>query len=277
MDVDIKFTQLMTGLNCFYQHWFPHDPKALVVVVHGLGDHLGRYDTMISNFSNLGYACAIYDQRGHGRTSGRRGYAKNIEELVLDLEAFIGFTRSFLSPQLPLYLVASGVGTIVAIECIIRHAIAVDAFIGISPAIHPISHMPKWKKKLIRKSSKIISSMTVATGISNDMLTKDSDELELLNKDSLFHQRISVGLFAEIEKWCHLAMATCHRINIPTLMLVGSRDKVIDYRFTPQYVERISTADKQCITYEGMYHDLLHDIGKRHVMEDMFAWVSAHY
>lgn len=274
MDITIKYAKLPHGLVYFYQHWVPENPKALIIMVHGLGDHIGRYSELVNRLSGKGYACALFDGRGNGRSEGRRGHVDDFYDWVGDLTSFIEFSQGQVPHDTPTFLIGGSLGALICINYLITHPTPVSGFVCVSAAIRPTIRIPEWKKKLARHIVKVLPKFSVENGIAIDRLTRDLAEQDALARDSIFHRRVTLGAAQEIEKNLELVMAMPHRIHVPTLMLAGDADDICDPEGTRQFAQRLSSQDKELKIYPGMMHDLLHDVGRETVMDDIERWID---
>lgn len=274
MNISIKFARLPHGLVYFYQHWLPSEPDALVVIVHGLGDHIGRYQGFVSRLTQKNFACALYDQRGHGRSEGRRGHIERFEEWVGDLASFVQFSQMCVPADTPLFLVGASLGALVGVNYLLTHHIPLAGMVSISAAIRPTVEIPEWKKKIARRLAKFFPSISISNGVDFGDLTGDEAQLTQLKADTLFHRRLSISAGMEIEKNLELVMAMPHRIHIPMLMLAGREDRICDPEGTRQFASRLSSQDKECRIYPEMRHDLLHERGGDAVTDEIIKWIE---
>lgn len=274
MTIAIKYARLPHGLVYFYQHWMPERPRALIVFIHGLGDHIGRYGAFVSRMTGAGFACALYDQRGHGRSGGRRGHVERFIDWVNDLAGFIQFSQANLPPETPLFLVGTSLGAIVGINYILTHTSPVAGMVALSAAIAPTVDIPGWKQGVARRIARVLPFLAIDDGVRIDDLTRDEGERAALESDPLFHRRLTLGAAQEIERNLELVMAMPHRIHTPMLMLAGEEDRVCDPDGTRRFEMRLSSTDKGCHLYREMAHDLLHDLGREEVAADIESWIG---
>ena len=126
MNISIKYARLPNERVCFYQHWIPSDPRALIVFIHGLGDHIGRLSPFVSRMTKKGFACALYDQQGHGRSDGRRGHVESFSDWVNDLAGFVQFSQTTVPVETPLFLVGQSLGALIGINFLLTHTVPVE-------------------------------------------------------------------------------------------------------------------------------------------------------
>ncbi|MBN1283531.1 MAG: lysophospholipase [Proteobacteria bacterium] len=274
MDIAIKYTRLQNRLTHFYQHWMPADPLALVVYVHGLGDHIGRYSRLVTSLTSANLAVALYDQRGHGRSDGRRGHVEGFGNWVEDLAAFVQFSAERQRPEIPVFIVGQSLGALVAINYVLTHATRVAGLVTISAALHPTVTIPRWKRGLATRLKPIAPWMSIDSGVRIPDLTSVVPEVEALSSDPLFHTRLSISAGLEIERNVGLIGGMPHRIHEPLLMLAGTADRICDPQASSWFTARASSIDKGCKVYEGMRHDLLHDHGWEEALLDIRDWIA---
>jgi len=275
IDIAIKYGRSPAGRVYFYQHWIPDGPAALVVFVHGLGDHSGRYEAFINRMVSAGFAMAAYDQLGHGRSQGRRGHVRSFSDWVEDLGSFVNFSLAKVPRGTPLFLVGSGLGALVGVDYLLTHEQDVAGMVSISGAFLPIVRLPRWKSRLAERLRSVFPSLTIDSGIRREYLTGDADEFERLSQDGLFHERVSLGARHEIASRLRLLGGMPARIHEPMLVVAGTDDRLYDPGGSRWFAERLASADRQWKTYEGARHDLLHDVSREALLSDIAGWIHA--
>lgn len=270
----IKYTRFPNGIGCFYQHWIPARPKALVVFVHNLGDHICRYSELTSYFTKREYAVALYDQRGHGLSGGRRGHIRNFDEWVDDLAGFIGFSWGKVPDRTPLFILGVGTGALVGMKYLIDHAPHISGIVAVSTPFKWSAQMPPWKEKTIRRVSRIAPWFAIGSGIRPVDMTRDGAVLKEMESDVRLHQRVSLSATMELERNREIIADVPQRIHAPMLLLAGACDRICDPEASRRFVNFASSADKECRIYPDMYHDLLHDMGNMTVISDIEGWIS---
>jgi len=274
IEISIRYARLSGGLVYFYQHWIPIDPKALVVFVHGFGDHCARHDLFLKTLVNDGFACASYDQRGHGRSEGRRGHVDRFADWVEDLGSFINFSLSKVPDGTPLILVGYSMGALISVEYILTNAQPVAGMVSIAGAFAPVLRIPKWKRRIADRLKGFVPALSIDSGVRREDLTRDASELEALTRDGLFHSRVTLRTGHEIQSRLALLGAIPQRIYTPMLLVTGSADRVCDPEGTLWFAGRLASVDKHFKIYDGMYHDMLHDVGREEVIGDIAGWIK---
>ena len=273
IEISIKYAKLPHGLVYFYQQWIPEKPKALVVFLHGLGDHSGRYDLLVRRMASEGIACCTYDQRGHGRTQGKRGHVDSFSDWVEDLGSFVNFSLEKVPENTPLFIVGHSLGAIIGIDYLLTHARPIAGMVSISGAFAPVLRIPKWKSRMGAKLKNIMPGIAIENGIVREDLTRDFDQFEAIGSDRYFHSKLTLGAGREIASTLSLIGGVPHRIHLPMLFATGSADRVCNPEGSRWFADRLSSTDKTLKIYEGMYHDMLHDVGREEVLDDITEWI----
>lgn len=276
MDIAVKYARLPHGMVYHYQQWIPEEAIALVVFVHGLGDHVGRYGLLTRTLTTAGCACAMFDQRGHGRSEGRRGHVDRFMDWVDDLASFVQFSAAALPPATPLYVVGHSLGALIGINYLLTHAAPVSGLVAMSPAFAPTVQIPQWKRRLGTRVARLMPELSIDNGVRIDALTREAVEVEALKHDPLFHRRITLGAGCEIVKNLELVGGLPHRIHVPVLVLGGSADQVCDPAAMVHFAKGLPHPESAYHLYQGMYHDLLHDVGREQVAADLTGWIARH-
>ncbi len=276
IDIAIKYGRSPAGRVYFYQHWIPASPAALVVFIHGLGDHSGRYEAFINGMVSSGFAMAAYDQLGHGRSQGKRGHVGRFSDWVEDLGSFVNFSLAKVPRGTPLFLVGSGLGSLVGVDYLLTHEQDVAGMVSISGAFLPIVRLPRWKARVAERLRGVFPRLTIDSGIMRECMTGDADEYERLSRDVLFHDRISLCARHEIASRLQLLGGMPARIHEPMLIVAGTDDRLYDPGGSRWFAERLTSAERQWKAYEGARHDLLHDVCREAVLSDIAGWIHRH-
>jgi len=284
INASIKYFTSDDGLRLYYQHWIPESPKALLIYVHDFGDHIGRQGSLTKYFVERNYAVAMYDQRGHGKSGGRRGDARQFGEFICDLSNFIHFSRAAAKPQIPIFLIGAGVGGQFIINLLVPawHAVSwggshpgkIDGFITLSPSVEPVIKTPRWRQKLNEKLVRLFPALRVGTGINPYDVVRDANTAESFQNDPLAGQKISLRLQKQLIENTQLIMAMASRIQIPALMLHGKEDRITSPEGTKQFFLRLPSAAKRMHLYDECFHDLTNESHREQIFGDMEKWLE---
>jgi alpha-beta hydrolase superfamily lysophospholipase len=238
-----------------YGEWFaPTSPRALAIVVHGYAEHCGRYREVAHALVKSGIAAFTFDQRGHGRATGKRGYVERFTEYVDDLDAAFARARE-LGGELPRVLVAHSNGSLIALRALadpqrrpdVRAAAVASPFLALKLTV------PAVKKLAGRVMSRIYPSLALANALRVEDLTHDVEKQEERRRDTLCHSVATARWFTEAGAAQAYVYEHAASISVPTIWLVGGDDPIAD--------PARSRAVSQRLRAPSVFHDLA---GLRH-------------
>lgn len=272
MDATLSHFKTTDGLNLFCQWWVPDAPKAVLVVVHGLGDHSGRYGPFVKYFVEHGFAVAIYDQRGHGRSDGERGHAEQFQDFLQDLARFIQLSKERF-PKLPFFLVGHSFGGQVALNFVVRYAKGLRGVVLCSPNVMLKLPIPNWKKKVADWAKTAVGRMRLSHSIDATMLSHDPEVIAAYTADPLVFSHVTARLGALIMHNLDIIMALAARIHLPALFIQAGDDAICNPEGTRSFFQRVPIAKKQLKVYDGMFHELFNETGRDAVFHDVETWL----
>ncbi len=261
------------GIKLFCTSWNPDDqPKAVLFIVHGLGEHTGRYEEMAEIFTQKQLAVFGYDHRGHGRSGGKRGHASSIDQLLEDLELALMKCRS-LHIGIPLFLYGHSMGGQVAATYLnsvkskeISGAIISSAWFGL------VSPPPSWQIALIKKLAHVAPSVTLSNKLDPAFISSVPEEVERYKQDDLVHDRISFALFKSLFFNGLYLKDHAQPARMPMLVCHGDQDKITSIEASRQYKEGLGEKAEFKI-WEGAFHESHNDHDKKRVMNYYADWV----
>jgi acylglycerol lipase len=261
------------GLRIFTRHWEPSGPaKASLVLCHGVNSHGGQYVRAAEEFAARGYAVTALDLRGRGKSEGERFYTDSIDDYVSDLSQTIDLARS-LHSDLPLYLLGHSAGGVTSVTYALDYQDRIDGLICESFAFRV--YAPDIALKLLEGASHIVPHAHVLR-LKMEDFSRDPEWVAILNADPLTEGEVqpvqTVAAFARAGERFEREFG---RITLPILILHGTADKATRPDGSQQFFDEAGSADKTLKLYDGHYHDLLNDIGREQVMDDIVQWIEA--
>lgn len=266
------------GDNLAVQDW-PLDPgqplRGVVIVVHGLGEHAGRYDHVARRLNHWGFAVRGYDQYGHGESGGLRGGLTSDDRLLDDLADIVDSTRLRMKKSTPLMLLGHSMGGAVAALFVARSLRPLDGLILSSPALDP--GLNTFQKLLLTVLPKIAPNLSVGNGLDVTKISHDPAVIEDYKKDRLVHDRISPRLGHFIANAGAAALAAAPSWKLPTLLLYAGADELVN----PQGSRTFSAvAPRSVITarcFDAMYHEIFNELEAEPVFAELKAWLDLRY
>ena len=264
------------GNNLYYQNWLPTDkPKAVLLIVHGLAEHSGRYKNVINYFVPRGYAAYSFDYRGHGKSGGKRGYIERFSCYLDDLESFLDLVRS-KHPENMIFIIGHSVGATIAATFAINHQNEFNGIILSGTTIKPGASLSRVKIIMANLLSLILPKIGVdrldASTISRDKTVVDA----YINDPLVYRGRISARLGAELIKAMQNLTHQMPQIKLPLLIMHGTGDRLCDPEGSQILYQRVSSMDKTLKLYSGFYHEIFNEPGREQVFIDVEEWLDIH-
>lgn len=261
-----------TGGRIFTRHWEPQGAaKASLVLCHGVNSHGGQYLRAAGDFAARGFAVTALDLRGRGRSDGERFYIESIDEYVADLSLAIEHARS-LHPDLPLYLLGHSAGGVTAVTYALDHQDRIAGLICESFAFRVFA--PNFALKLLEGASHLLPHAHVLKLKMADF-SRDPAWVAELEADPLtLDETQPVATVAAFARAGERFEREFSRIRLPVFILHGTADKATRPDGSEQFFREAGSADKTLKLYEGHYHDLLNDLGREGVIDDIAGWIA---
>lgn len=258
-----------------YQGWLPdNEPRAVLLVVHGLAEHSGRYRNIADYFVPRGYAVYGLDHQGHGESKGKRGYIERFSHFVDDLATFLRLVRR-KHPATRVFLVGHSVGGTIATTYAIRHQNDIDGLILSGATLKPGASISAGVIIVARILSLFLPKMGLeaidASAISQDKAVVDA----YINDPLVYRGKISARLGGELLKAMQTLSSQMPEIHLPILIMYGTADRLSEPSGSQMLYERVSSKDKTLIPYEGFHHEIFNEPERELVFADMEAWLAA--
>jgi len=268
-----EFNFNVYNTKIFGSYFQPESLKAVVVLIHGMGEHSSRYEKdVIPYFNQNSIAVIAYDQFGHGKTEGKRGHNPSFEA-VLECVDFMLEKAKELFGNKPTFLYGHSMGGNVAINYVLRRENSLTGIIATSPFLRLAFRPPKWKLMLGKIILKIAPSLTMTSGLEVAAISRDEDEIKAYKNDPLIHDKVSPNyslVFMETGEW---AIKNASKLKLPMLLLHGTGDRLTSCKASEEFVKN-ANKNVSLILYEGAYHELHHDYVKQEVLKDIITWIS---
>lgn len=245
--------------------------RGVCVTVHGMGEHLGKYDEWIEYARERGYHATGHDQRGHGRTPGRRGDFA-FENLVDDLARCVGVSAD-LYPGLPVFVLAHSLGGLVALAYAGRGPHEALAGMAVSgPLLAFAERVPVWVDLGVRSLARVAPRIPLPRRSIPERLTRDPERIAAMREDDLRHRRITPRAMIDIQSAMERVRTSPEKVDVPLLFLVARADAVVSGADALAYASFVSSSDVTVEQYPGAYHELMNDLGRKAVFKRICDW-----
>ena len=259
------------GAELFRRVWRPAGAaRAVLVNVHGIGDHSGLYPALAAYFPARGWALHAFDLRGNGQSPGRRGHVRRWSDYRADLAAFLAVVRAE-EPGRPVFLLGNSLGGLVVLDFGLRHPEGLSGVIAVAPPLGRIG-TPASLLRLGQVLAKFWPTFTLETRLDLSGLSRDPAARDAVLSDPLFHRRASARLAAEMLATAAALRRDADRFPLPLLLLHGGADRMVMPDGTREFFERGGHPDKRYIEYPGAYHALFADLARDQVLADLERW-----
>jgi alpha-beta hydrolase superfamily lysophospholipase len=259
----------------FAQYWKPdHESGKTILLVHGLGEHSGRYERWASLFVDQGFNFLTFDLRGHGKSGGKRVYAKSIEVLLDDIDILFDKGRE-LFPESKFVLYGHSMGGTLVLNHIIRRNRPVDALIVSSPWLKLPKEPPAPVLAIASFANRFFPKVRVDNNLDPENRSHDPEVQRNFSNDPLNTTRISLRLFNEMYHAGYHAFRNVYKINYPFLLMHGTEDKITSPRASENYVMNTSSRTRLKL-WEGQYHELHNELIYEQVFKETIEWLASH-
>lgn len=265
------------GLPLYYQAWMPPDgqpKKAVLINLHGLGDHSGLYPTLASHFPARGIALYAYDMRGNGRSPGQRAYLRGWHEYRGDLHAFLASVRKW-ERDLPVFILGNSLGGLVVLDYALHYPTGLSGVIAAAPPLGDLG-VPSFLMALGRLMSRIWPRFSLEVGMDLSGLARDPAVVDKVLADPLFHRRGTARLSTEVTAAIQRVQAQAERLSVPLLILHGSADRMVPPVGSRSFFAKVQYPDREFREYPEAYHGLFADLDFDLVLRDVERWMEGH-
>lgn len=263
-------------LSLFGQYWnHGENCKAVVCIAHGMGEHSNRYEHVAAFLNSGGYAVVAIDQRGHGKSPGKRGHINSYEDLMNDIELLILKAQS-LFPDKPIFLYGHSMGGNLVLNYSIRRKdLHLKGVIATAPYLKLAFNPPSWKVTLGKTFAGIMPGLTQPTGLDTNALSRDKAVVDFYNNDPLVHDKMSARFFVEVHFAGPYAIEHAAELNIPALVMHGTGDRITSFKATKEFAEK-ARANVELKLWEGFYHEIHNEPEKEEVLSFIVNWLNKH-
>ena len=262
--------------NIYYQGWLPEeDVKAVIFIVHGLGEYSGRYMNVVNHFIPLGYAVYGLDHIGHGKSDGTREYVERFEDFTDTLTVYYNLVTGWQAGK-PIFLLGHSMGGLIATYYLLDHQANFNGAVISAPSIKVSESISAATITL----SKVLSVLIPKAGIlalDASAVSRDPQVVSAYANDPLvFHGKTPARLAAEMLKAMQRVTAEVGKISLPFIVVQGGEDKLVDLAGAQMLYDQASSKDKTIKIYDGLYHEVFNEPERARVLADVETWLAAH-
>lgn len=258
----------------FYRHLRTNGPvRAVVILVHGMGEHGGRYQAFSDYLAELGIECLVPDLRGFGKSGGKKACVKRFGDFHEDLDALHSWASRHYT-AVPIFLIGHSFGGLVVSSYLAFHKHPeIHGFVLSSPIFGVSIPVPFWRHLLGISVSYLCSHYTQSTRVEPRFLTHDPAILEIYRQDPLIYHKISARLYRELVKMVRRKTEIARRISASALIVQAGEDKVVSKDETVKFFDELKSKDKEIEIYADFYHEVLNETSRELVYSRIGRWL----
>lgn len=283
----VRFTA-KDGLQLVAEHHPLPNPRGRVFILHGLAEHLRRYNNVVDELTGAGYACHLFDLRGHGRSEGTRGHVSRFSDYQNDLDVFVKETTGQSSRateesdqqgtrverghKVPLFIFGHSLGGLIALNYVLHRPQVFDALAVGSPFLAPAFKLPPFANELSALAAYVIPTLSLKSALQPDWLSHDSLAVEAYRQDPLVFSTVTSSWWYAVRRAQEEIFERAYEIRTPVLFLLGDADRLADSHHSQAVFDRLGSVDKRLRIYPGFFHELLNELGRERVIKDLISW-----
>lgn len=249
--------------------------RGVVVIVHGLGEHAGRYEPVARRLNQWGFAVRGYDQCGHGESGGIRGGLPTDTRLLDDLADIVDSTRTRMAKGMPLILLGHSLGGLVVARFVALAVRPVDGVVLSSPALDP--GLSGFQKLLVAVLPKIVPDLRVGNGLKPQFISHDPAVVAAYRADRLVHDRISARLALFIATAGPSTVALAGQWKVPTLLLYAGDDRLVNPRGSRAFAAVAPAQWVRAVCFDRLYHEIFNEPDSAPVFDTLKAWLGQQF
>ena len=248
--------------------------RGAVLVLHGYGEHSGRYERLFTALNTHGHSCLGIDYRGFGQASGRRAFVRRFDEYLDDVQWGLDELRQ--RAEHPPVLLGHSQGGLIAALYTIERAPPLAGLVLSSPALRFSLRVPAWKRALAHVLSTAWPTFALPSEVDARDLIRDEEVRQALREDPLVVRVGTARWYTESLRAQRRALAGAGRVTTPTLLQVAGSDRVVDATVTRTFFEQLGADDATWLAYPDHYHEVYQETagGRGDALKDLAAWLD---
>jgi acylglycerol lipase len=266
------FQEAFDGRKMFFNQWLTDgEAVANIALVHGLGEHSGRYQHVAEFFTSHHINVLAVDTFGHGQTEGKKGHTPQMEDYLWQIDYLIQTTKSF-APTKPTFVYGHSMGGCLVLNHLYRNQPDIAGLIASAPAIRPGYPIPKLKLLLGKFGRKFMPSFTQPNGLALNNLSHDKSVIEAYINNPLVHDFVSGVVGIGIIEWGEWLFNSPKTSKVPVLVMHGEHDILTNFDTNKTFCEKNKIPFKN---WQGLYHEIHNEFEKEQVLQYVLDWIKS--
>ena len=267
--------QTKDGVSLYAQGWEPDDkPAAVIGMIHGLGEHLGRYSHLAKFLTDHRFAYVGFDLRGHGKTPGQRGHVPSFETFMQDINLLLDQT-GIRYPGLPKFLYGHSLGGILVLNYCLRRQPELAGVIITGLSLRTALEEQTAKVAFAKIAGTILPRLSLPTGLNANDLSRNPDVVQAYQNDPLVHGRATLRMAKETLDAIPFIFENAAEFRYPILLMHGKEDRLAYPRGSQEFAALAKQADITLKFWDGAYHELHNEPEQEQVFDYLLEWLLA--
>lgn len=272
------YLQSADSVPLFYRYYEAKDKRATILLIHGLGEHSGRYGHVVEKLRDEGFTVWCLDLRGHGNSYGVKGDIKQFSSYEDDVFSTIKYIQPSLKKGEKLFILAHSMGALISLRMMAKHHPTISGLVLSSPLFALKFPVPKWKMKAVFVAADFIPSCRVKTGITGAQLSRDRTFAANYDEDPLVLKSLSVRAAREIFKGYQNTDTLADNISSAFFLQLAGNDPVVDPKAARGWFDRAAKnkVDATLKVYPDSLHEIYNEIDRDQAINDAISWLKKH-
>lgn len=266
MGSTVERTTTASGHERFQRRWAAEDPRAALLLVHGIAEHSGRYEHVGDAFAAAGIDTLSFDLRGHGESGGRRGHVESFDDFLDDVADLLDERRQL---DAPVVLMGHSLGGLIASTAVVRGRARPDLLILSAPALD--AQVPGWQRSLAAMTGRFLPTLSIRNDFDGSRLSRDDAVADAYRDDPLRTRVSSARLGSSVFGAMASTSSALDRITMPTYVLHGTDDRLVPTSATEPF-EQLPNATR--VVYDGLRHECLNEPEQDEVIAGIIGWLD---
>jgi alpha-beta hydrolase superfamily lysophospholipase len=263
------------GLRLYVRRHELPNSRSEILIVHGFGEHSGRYIELTNYLVSNNYSVTAYDHRGHGLSDGLPGHVESFSEYDEDLAKMISSIKARAAVK-PVFVIGHSMGGLIALRYSARKGPEISGTVVSAPLIDVAIPVPAHKLMIARVGARMAPRMRLDNEINPSYLSRDPEVGRAYASDPLVNRKVSAKWFAEAKQAMQEVAEWAPQIKGPVLVMHGTDDRLASVDATQRIFERIGSEDKELEIFSGYYHELFNEPEKQDIFKRVTKWLGKH-
>jgi acylglycerol lipase len=265
--------QTTDGLRLYAQGWEPEtETVAVVCLVHGLGEHSGRYAHLAAFLNQSGYSVIAFDLRGHGKSGGARGHSPSFEYFMSDIDLLLQ-AASDRYPGKTRFLYGHSLGGILVLNYVLRRKPRLAGVIATGPGLRTALEEQTAKVAFAKSVGAVLPTLSLPSGLDARLISRDVEVVQAYQSDPLVHNRATLGMAKNTFQAISWAFDHCEEFDIPLLLMHGAADQIAYTRGSQEFANQVNCSCTLKL-WDGLYHEIHNEPEKDQVFAYLLAWME---